>query len=158
MGLTPSDILLHIVNIVILFLLLRAILFKPVTKFLSARSERIKGELQDAETKQTEATTLKQTYEQHMKTYEEEGRNIIRDSQIKANQEAQAIIKDAHSQAESIVAEAQTRIAQEKAQAIAEARTEVALLATEIAARILKREVSVADNKAVADDFFNETR
>jgi F0F1-type ATP synthase membrane subunit b/b' len=50
------------------------------------------------------------------------------------------------------------KIEGEKARAVAEARTEVALLATEIAARILKREVSAVDNKAVAEDFFREMR
>jgi F-type H+-transporting ATPase subunit b len=159
-GLTVSDILIHIINILVLFILLRVILFKPVAKFLSARSERIAGDLKDAETKKTEALELKQTYEQHIETYEAEGRDIIRASQVKASDEASSIVKDARGQAEQIISDAHDRTAAEKAQAIAEARTEVALLATEIAARVLKREVSVSDNKAVAEDFFrnNEMR
>lgn len=157
-GLTASDILIHIINIVVLFILLRMILIKPVSKFLAARTERIAGELKDAEVKKTEALELKSSYEKHMGTYEEEGRAVIRDGQVKASQEATAIIKEARDQAERMIADAHERIANEKAQALAEARTEVALLATEIAARILKREVSVVDNKAVAEDFFREKR
>lgn len=157
-GMHPSDILIHIVNILVLFVLLRVILFKPVNKFLSERSERIANELKDAETKQAEALELKNVYEQHIETYKEEGRGIIRDSQVKASNEATAIVKDARTQAEQVIAEAHEKISTEKAQAVAEARTEVALLATEIAARILKREVSVADNKSAADDFFREVK
>ena len=157
-GLNASDILLHIINILVLFLLLRAILFKPISRFLSARSERISDQLKDAETKTAEALELKALYEKHIETYEAEGRGIIRDSQVKASDEATSIIKDARDQAEQLLADAHKRISAEKAQAIAQARTEVALLATEIAARILKREVSVVDNKAVAEDFFREMR
>jgi F-type H+-transporting ATPase subunit b len=157
-GLTASDILIHIINIVVLFILLRMILIKPVSKFLAARTERIEGELKDAEMKKADALELKSSYEKHMETYEDEGRSVIRDSQIKASQEASAIIKEARDQAERLIAEAHEKIANEKAQALAKARTEVALLATEIAARILKREVTAVDNKTVADDFFRETR
>jgi len=154
----PSDILIHIINIFVLFLLLRGILFKPVSKFLSGRTARIGNELKDAETKNVEAKELKAVYEKHIETFEEQGHGIIRDSQVKASEEAAAIIKDARNQAETVIADAQQKIANEKARAVAEARTEVALLATEIAARILKREVSSVDNKAVAEDFFREMR
>lgn len=156
--LQPSDILIHIINVLVLFLLLRAILFKPISRFLSARSERIANQLREAEIKKAEALELKAVYDQHIETYEEEGRGIVRDSQVKASQEATAIVTDARNQAEALITEAHSKISNEKAQAIAAARTEVALLATEIAARILKREVSVVDNKTVADDFFRETR
>lgn len=155
-GLTASDILIHIINVIVLFIMLRLILIKPISAFLSARAERIASELKDAETKNDEALALKAEYEQHMASYEKEGHEIIRASQLKATDQADAIVKDARGQSERIVSDAQTRIANEKAQAIAEARTEVALLATEIAARILKREVSVSDNKAVAEDYFRD--
>jgi F-type H+-transporting ATPase subunit b len=153
-GLYPSDILIHIINIVVLFLLLRAILLKPVIRFLNERAERINTQIKDAETLKDEAQALKQAYEQHMEAYEEEGHNIIRDSQVKATENAEAIIKEAKNQAEAIVSGAHVRIANDKAQAVAEARAEVALLATEIASRILQREVSVDDNKAVVESFF----
>lgn len=156
--LTASDILIHIINILVLFMLLRIILFVPVSRFLSLRAERIANDLKEAETKKAEALQLKAEYQQHIETYEEEGRGIIRESQVKASQEATTIVKEARSDAEKLLTEAHDRIASEKAQAIAEARTEVGLLATEIAARILKREVSVSDNKSVAEDFFREKR
>jgi F-type H+-transporting ATPase subunit b len=157
-GLTASDILIHIINILVLFLLLRVILFKPVSLFLLTRSERIANELKDAETKKAEALELKAEYKRHIDTYEVEGREIIRDSQVKASQDAAEIVKDARNQAELLLADAHEKISNEKAQALAQARTEVGLLATEIAARILKREVSVGDNQAVAEEFFREKR
>lgn len=155
-GLTASDILIHIINIVVLFILLRMILIKPISKFLSARAERIAGDLKDAETKKAEAFELKSQYDKHMETADAEGREIIRESQLKASDEASAITREARAQAEKIVMEARAKIESERVKAVAQARTEVALLATEIAARILKREVSAVDNRTVAEDFFHE--
>ena len=155
-GLTASDILIHIINIVVLFILLRMILIKPISKFLSARAERIAGDLKDAETKKAEAFELKSQYDKHMETVDAEGREIIRESQLKASDEASAITREARAQAEKIMTEARAKIESERVKAVAQARTEVALLATEIAARILKREVSTVDNRTVAEDFFRE--
>jgi F0F1-type ATP synthase membrane subunit b/b' len=57
-----------------------------------------------------------------------------------------------------MISDARGQIASEKSKAVAEVRTEAALLAVEIASRILRREVSVSDNKAAADDFFDDAR
>jgi F0F1-type ATP synthase membrane subunit b/b' len=46
-GLRVSDILLHIINIFILYYLLRSILWTPVSRFLADRAARIENELKD---------------------------------------------------------------------------------------------------------------
>ena len=158
MGLNPVDILIHIINIIILYLLLRLILFKPVTRFLSARSERISNQLSEAETKLNEAEALKQEYGQRLDKAEEEGHDLVRASKVKASQEAQQILADAKAQAEKIFDEAQDKIAIEKERSVDQMRQEVAKLAVEISARILKREVNTDDNQALAEDFFREMR
>lgn len=151
-----SDIIIHIVNILVLFLLLRIILFIPVNRFLTARSERVANQLKDADAAKADAQNLKADYERIMQTHEVSGRKLIRDSQAKATQEASLIVQDARNEAEKLVTEAHTRIANEKALAVAEARTEIALLATDIAGRILKREITATDNKTIAEDYFHE--
>ena len=151
-----SDIIIHIVNVLVLFFLLRIILFKPVNRFLTARTERVANQLTEADTIKAEAQKLKADYDKNMQVHKEQGRQLIRDSQVKATQEASLIVQDARTEAEKLVAEAHTRIANEKALAVAEARTEIALLATDIAGRILKREINLSDNKTIAEDFFHE--
>jgi F-type H+-transporting ATPase subunit b len=158
MELYPSDLLIHIINIVVLFILLRLILFKPVSRFLSARSERIKNQLDDAKNRLEEADSMKREYKRQLESATEQGHEIIRGSQTKASQEAKAIIADAHAQADILINEAHEKIAKEQAQAMEQMRVEVAQLATDIAARILKREVTAEDNKAIAEEFFREMR
>ncbi len=155
-GLNLTDVIIHIVNVLVLFYLLRLILFKPVNKFLIARSDRIAGELKEADEARAEARKIKSEYDKQLKSFEEDGRQIIRKSQIKANEEAAAIIQEAKDSADNLVAEARAKIANEKALAMSEARSEIALLATDIAGRILKREITITDNKIIAEDFFHE--
>ena len=154
----PTDLLLHTINIVVLFLLLRLILFKPVNRFLSARKERIKSQLDDAAKKQAEAESLQQEYTKQLETIDEQGHEIIRDSMNKATQEAKMIIVDANERSDKLLSDAHEKIVKEKERAMEQMHHEVAQIATEIAARILQREVSAEDNKDIAEEFFREMR
>ena len=158
MDLHPVDILIYLINIVVLFILLRFILWKPVNRALTARATRIKEEIDGAAATRAEAQELKLEYARNMETLEAQGRDIVRDSQIRADEEAQEIIKNARTQAEGLLSDAHEKIASEREQAVVNARYEIAQLATDMAARILKREVSSDDNKNAIEDFFRETR
>lgn len=155
-GLTPSDILINIVNIVILFLLLRAILYKPVSKFLRERREKVAGELTEAKKMKEEAEAMKAEYERKMKDVEEECKALLRQGQIEADRKAEEILQEARRQADALLEDARVRAAEEKQRAMEEARAEVSVLAAQLAAQLLQREISAADNDAIVDAFFSD--
>ncbi|MDR1330183.1 MAG: ATP synthase F0 subunit B [Oscillospiraceae bacterium] len=155
-GLQPVDVLIHAVSVVVLFVLLRLILWRPVTRYLAARAERVKAELDDAARIKAEAESMKTEYESGIGDLEERGREIMRDSQMRAGEQAKEITDNAKAQAEKMLADAKERIGAERQDAVASARREIAQLATEMASRILRREVSVTDNLSAAQDFFEE--
>lgn len=157
-GLSPVDILIHCVNIAVLFILLRVILWKHVSRFLAARAARVEGELNEAERISREAETLKAEYESGIGDLEERGREILRESQIRAGEQAEEITASAKRQAEKMMLEAHELIDAERRNAVLAARHEIAQLATEMASHILGREVSVEDNLSVASDFFSGDR
>ena len=154
MELHPVDILINIVNIIVLFLLLRLILWKPVNKFLSARAARVKGELENAEKTLLEAEALKKEYTDDLEGIEARARNVMRESRAKASEEADGILGDAREKTRVMIIEARERIAEEKERAIENAHREVAQLATDMASRILKREVAPEDSVGAVEDFF----
>lgn len=158
-GLHPSDILINIVNIIILFVLLRAILFKPVSRFLRERREKIEKQLAEARESQAEAEALRAQYERELKDAEERARAIVRQRQQEADRQAEEIIAEARQKADAMLEEARARIAVEKERAVKTARGEIAVMAAEVAAKILQREISAADNDAIVESFFsNQTR
>jgi F-type H+-transporting ATPase subunit b len=155
-GLAPVDVLLHAINVIVLFVLLRLILWRPMTKFLAGRAARVKGELDDAARIKTEAEEMKTEYEHNIGDLEERGREILRESQMRAGEQSKEIHDSARQQAEKLLADAKERIDAERADAVNAARHEIAQLATEMASRILRREVSLDDNLSAARDFFEE--
>ena len=153
----PADILISLINIAVLFLLLRLILWKHINRFLSARADRIRTELEDAEARRQSAEELKQEYENKIETIEAQGRDLMRESQIKAAEEAEELLSETREKARVMIQEARQRIEEEKERAVENAHHEIAQLATDMAARILRREVSAGDSQHAVDNFFSET-
>ena len=156
LDLHPMDVIISLINITVLFLLLRMILWKHVIRFLSERTNRVRNEMDDAEKHRLEAEALRAQYDEKLGNIEERGRDLMRESQLKAKDEADSIIKEAKDKTRDMIREAEDRIAEEKAQALEEAHLEVTQLATDMAARILEREVSESDNIKAVDEFFRK--
>ena len=156
MELYPLDIVIHIINIAVLYLLLRSLLYRPVSAYLGARSARIEEELATAQQTRQQADEVKRQLEERLESAEEEARAIVRKEEEKAAEESARLLADARKGADEIMAAAAGRIVQEKALAMSSMREETAQLATEIAARFLRREVSLEDNRAVVSNFFSE--
>ena len=154
----PVDILISLINITVLFILLRLILWKFVNNFQSARAKRVRLELEDVEKQRLDADALRAEYEEKLENINVCERDLMRECQIKASVEAEEILNDAREKASLMINDARERIAEEKERAIINARHEVAQLATDMAARILKREVSSEDSINAVNDFFRDTK
>ena len=152
----PEDVIISLINITVLFILLRFILWKHVIRFLAEREKRIQGKIDDAENRRLEAEARNEEYDKKIGEIEERGRDLMRESQQKANDESDRILKETREKASEMISDAESRIAEEKEQALEEAHLEVTQLATEMAARILEREVSPEDTTHVVDEFFRE--
>jgi len=154
----PIDIVISLINIAVLSVLLRLILWKHINRFLAERAGRVRSELEDVEKRRRDADALRREYEEKIEGIEARGRDLMRESQVKASEEADEILSDAREKARVLLYDARERVAEEKERAIVNARHEVAQLATDMAARILRREVSPDDSKSAVDDFFREKR
>ena len=156
MDLHPVDILINVINIIVLFVLLRIILWKPINRFLSGREQRIIAKHEEAEKTLLDAEALKQEYAANLEGIEAKGRDMMRESEIKATEESEEILLEAREKARNMLDEARERIADEKKRAVDNARREIAELATDMAERILKREVVPGDNMSAVEDFFRD--
>ncbi|MCL1834721.1 MAG: ATP synthase F0 subunit B [Oscillospiraceae bacterium] len=156
MELHPADILINIVNIAVLFILLRLILWKPISKHLSERAGRVRSELEEADKTLADARELKQEYADELEGIESRARDSMRESRVKAAEEAERILDDAREKSADMLGRARERIAEEREQAVDSARREVTELAAKMAANILKREVAQSDSLSAAEEFFRE--
>mgnify|MGYP003296207318 CR=1 FL=1 len=98
-----ADLLINIVSIIVLYLVVKKLAYKPVKKFLDARTERVEAQKNEAATALTEATEMKEQYEELLKDSENAKADAIKEGINNAKAEATEIINSAREQAKTIV-------------------------------------------------------
>ena len=144
-----------VANIIILFVLLRIFLFKPLNKMKQERTRTIQENLDSAEKARTEAEELKEQYENTIGDAKEEAKNIIMKAHDDAESERAAIIKKAHEEADQKVAEADKEIENERKKVLRQAQSEIADLAIEAASKIVAANVDDEKNRRLVDEFLS---
>lgn len=152
-----ADLIINIINILVLFFLTKALLYKPVKKFLTARRERMEAERQAAAQAQSEAAQRISEYDALLQGAKETQAQMLREAEAEAQAKAREILANAEAQAGEIRKKGEADAQREKAAVLAGARDEVAGLAVDISARILGRELTDADDLSIAKRFFEET-
>lgn len=150
------DFVQHILNIVVLYIILRAILYNPVRDFMEKRSAAEAEKLEKANLALESANALRAEYESKLEQADATIQANFREKMLHADEEAAKVVADARSEAARITEVAQARIDETQHQAQAEMTDEAAELAIEIARRVLEREVSAADNQRLVESFFEK--
>ena len=154
MDIHPEDVIISLINITVLFILLRLILWKHVIRFLADRKNSVENEMEAAENHRKDAEALHNKYNEKIGTIEAQGQEIIAQSRQKANEESDKILRETQEKAKELISDARTRIAIEKDEAFDDAQHDITELATQMASHILEREVSAQDNINTVNDFF----
>ena len=148
--------IITIVNMVVLFFILRTILFKRVTKFMDERTKRIQDSIDRSEKDKSQAKALLAQYETQLKTAEAEAEAIINSARESAQVEAEKIIAEGRLSAEIALESTRKQLELEQKAAIAAFRKEAATLVVEASGRLLSREIKTEDNLKYADMLLKE--
>jgi F-type H+-transporting ATPase subunit b len=144
------------INIGILFFILRAILFKPVTKFMEDRTKRIQNSIEQAEKEKNQARLLQRQYEDLLKAAQGEADAIINTAKETAGEEAGRIISEGKRAAETLLINARRQSEAERQAALALFKAEAAALVVAASGRLLKRELTGKDNLMFAQQLLQE--
>lgn len=150
------QILISLANLVILYLLLKKFLFKPVHKFLAARKEEVENLYGEAEEAKEQAQHDKTVYEDKLAAADSEAREVVRAAMTKANEMSDEILADTGREVARMKARAEADIAQERKRAANALKDDVADLSMEIAEKVIGREIGEDDHRALIDDCIKE--
>ncbi len=117
-----SNILYTIINLLILYVLLRKFLFKPVHNILDQRKADVEAQKKQAEETTAQADALKAQYELSLQKIDEENARSVAAAKAKATEEYDRIVADAGQKAEGIITSAKekARLAAEQERQLAE--------------------------------------
>ena len=150
------DFIEHILNVVVLFLLLRTFLYKPVRKFMQDREAKFAREREQIDASRTAADSLKAQYELSMKNAKLEAEKLAEAKLNSAEHEAEDLRKKAKQDAQVLLTDAMAQAVTERDGLLTELKSQTAELAVDIAEKILEREVKPEDHQRVIDSFFDK--
>lgn len=145
----------QLLNTLLLFLLLRKLLFGRVSDFMRERREKIQGALQEAEEKNREADRLKQTYAEKIRDIEREAERAFRDAAERAEKRRAEILKEAGEEAEAIIRRAGKEIELEREKAISEVKEYVVAAAIGSAAKLIRQNLDSSENRRMVREFID---
>jgi F-type H+-transporting ATPase subunit b len=146
-----------LLNIALLFFVLRKLLFKPITKFMDARANSVRNEIEGAEKNRADAIAMRELYEDRMKKADDDALDVVRIAREQAEKQSAATIAEAKRQAESLVANARKQIEAERRQAYLAFKAEAAALVVAATGKLLRRETVSSGNLTMqAEDILRE--
>lgn len=147
------DLVFTIINLVILFLLIRKFLYKPVMGIMEKRQAMIDNQFKSAREAEEKANALKAQWEESMTLVETEKARILSEANDKAKAEYNRIVSNANVEAGNIIDNANKKIAAEKEKTIRDVESQVANIAMLAAAKIVNDKSKELNNGAIYDDF-----
>ncbi|MDR2042992.1 MAG: F0F1 ATP synthase subunit B [Clostridium sp.] len=125
------------VNLLLLFFLVKRFLFRPIHKILEARQAEIDRQYADAKTTQESAQILKRQYETAMADVAAEEETVISEAKTKAEREYIHILEEAEGKAHQILAEAEEAADREWEKRMQQAKEELADLVVSAVTKVV---------------------
>lgn len=142
-------------NLLILYFVLRKLLFKPIKNMIDSRQKEIDDMYENAEKNKAEAEEMRETYEKKLESATEESEEILRSAQRRALLREEEILKEAAEQARRTKERAEEQIALEKRQAMNDIKDEVSAIAIQIAEAVVARDVKAEEHEKLIDGFID---
>lgn len=139
-----ANVIYNIINLLILVVAFRIILFKKVDKILEQRRKDVDGQLQDASDDRIKAAELKREYEDKLSVQEAEKDKVMSEAREKGYAQYNEIITNAHKEADTIIEEARVH-------AKADAERERAKYLAELSDVVIDAAAKIAANSHTAE-------
>ena len=143
-------------NLIILYIVLRKVLFKPIMNFMANRTKSIEDSIADAKKQKAEAAEMKAAYEAQLKTAKAESQKIIDKAVARAATQQVSMVAEAQQQAEELLARVREEIELEREQMQKEVRNELAGLVFAAASKVLEANLDSDSNRLLIDKFIDE--
>lgn len=132
------NLLFTVINLLILYALLRHFLFKPLQQMLAKRRQLVADDFARAKADKEAAADLKTQYETALASAKEERAKLLAEARARADAMAERRMAEAQREAEALMAKTRRQLAEERAQTEREVRDAIADLAMQAARKALE--------------------
>ncbi|WP_462394219.1 F0F1 ATP synthase subunit B [Lentilactobacillus parabuchneri] len=148
-----GDMLFVMLTFLVLMWLIKLVAWKPVTKMMQDRSDKIVNDIDSAKESRTKAAELAQKRQAELDKTRDDANRIINNAKQTGQRQREQIVEDARNEASNLKSSAEKDIEQQRQEALANSRKDVASLSIEIASKIISKELNEDDQKGLVDSY-----
>jgi F-type H+-transporting ATPase subunit b len=137
MSFNLSTFVFELLNFIVLVLILRHFLYRPIHKAVDDRREHIQQEQASADAAQAKAADLQQQLTRQLSAIDEQRRQVLAQAHADADAERQRLLAEAEGEARSRREAAAQALAQDRQEALASLQTEIIDQALALTTRLL---------------------
>ncbi len=150
------NILIALINLVLLFLIIKKFLFGPVKIVLAKRQSEIDRQYEAASEAEADAKENRRMWEEKLGNAETEADTILKTAAEQAKFRSDAIVSDAQEKADRIVRTAASEAELEIKKAADGIKREIVSVSGALTEKMLEREINTDDHRALIDSFIEK--
>ena len=150
------QMIVTLVNLLILFWIVKHFAFDRVNKILKERKNLIEDTISKADEDLEKARVLKLQNEKEISSAREEGKEIVTQYKAKADEVYKEIVEEARREAGSIIEKSKVEINRESAKAKEEIKTQAVELAVFLAEKALGDSIDEKQHRELIDDYISK--
>jgi F-type H+-transporting ATPase subunit b len=150
------QILISLVNLLLLFLLIKKFLYKPVKNVLKKREDEIEAQYTLAADAQKKASENEREWNEKLSLANEKADEIIQNASDSAKYRGEKIIAEARDKAQDIISRAENEAELERKKASDDIRRQIVEVSGALTEKMLEREVNTDDHRALIDSFIED--
>jgi F-type H+-transporting ATPase subunit b len=144
-----------ILNILILFFVLKKVLFGRLTSFMESRANKIEETLENAEETKRMIEEMKNEYDVKLKAMRLEGQKMAAEYKEMGLKEYNNIVNEAKKNAEKIIVDTRAELEVEKQQVMASIRSEITGLVISASEKLIKENMNTDVNQKLVKEFID---
>ena len=150
------QILISLLNLFIIFLILKKFLYGPVKKIVAQREEEVNQRYDDAKKAQEIADQNRAEWEEKRKNAQTEADEILQSAAANAKGRSEKILAEAEEKASGILRQAEQDAVLERKKAADGIRREIVSVSGALTEKMLEREINTEDHRALIDSFLDK--
>lgn len=148
-----ATIIAQVLNFLILAAILRALAYKPVAKMLKQRSDKIKADIEKAESDKKSAEQTLNQYKLQLADAQKRAAEIVDKAEISARQNRDLQVADTKREIERLKLQAKSDIENERNRAFEQMKSEIVTLSLAAAEKVIAKNLTAKDNDKLVTDF-----
>ena len=145
-----------IVNLLIMYWVLKRFLFKPIMLVLAKRQNQIEQDLAQAKADREQSHLELKKPKQKAEQAVSDAARIVHDARVQAQSESHSLIQDAQSQARDVLERAESQREHMRQALLHDVRGEITDLAVSIASQVIQSQMSTQEQRSMVDEILTE--